>query len=509
MAQASLSSGPTFPATYPSTLTGVSTATLRLSSTSTLPTGQAGVLWSTALLGLALALAVLPLLSIALLVAGLVALLVAVAYPAYLLALLALAVPYGDVLRVPVGGLSLTATEGALVGVALAWLCRCALQRAIILHRPGVWFPIGALLTVSLLSAAGAPSLSLALKELVKWLEFGLAMTLAMQLVRTEQERKAVLTVLVLVGASQALYGVAQTSSGAGPIGFLLASGTLRAFGTFGQPNPYAVYLATTLCVVTGIGLSLAAHDWRKLLTPFGLLLMMGAGLLAAGMLGSYSRSAWLALILAVGVMIALRGRMLALLGVSTLALLALLAQSGALELLPASIAGRFAGLWEMVSLFDARMAVLTSENFAVVHRMAIWQAAWEMFQENPWLGVGPGNFDIAYPLYALPGWPQVPGHAHNFYLNLLAETGIAGLIAYVGLLLFMGTRAFIALMATRAVGNPMRYGAALAGFGLIAFLSVYQLFDNLYVHSMTAQAGLIFGLAIAAATPGYEHHHP
>lgn len=434
------------------------------------------------------------------------ALSVAVAYPAYLLALLALAVPYGDVLRVPVGGLFLTAAEGALVAVALAWLCRCALQRAIILHRPGVWLPIGALLTVSLLSAAGAPSLSLALKELVKWLEFGLAMTLAMQLVRTEQERKAVLTVVVLVGASQALYGVAQTSSGAGPISFLLASGTLRAFGTFGQPNPYAVYLATTLCLVTGISLSLAAHDWRKLFTPFGLLLMMGVGLLAAGMLASYSRSAWLALILAVGVMIALRGRMLALLGVSPLAFLALLAQSGALELLPASIAGRFAGLWEMLSLFDARMAVLTSENFAVVHRMAIWQAAWEMFLEHPVLGVGPGNFDLFYPLYALPGWPELPGHAHNYYLNLLAEQGVLGLGVYLVLIGILGIYGFRALRraSTFTRGSVdetalwLNRGVAMGALGLLALLTVHHAFDNLYVHGIGIHLGLLLGLAYA-----------
>ena len=46
-----------------------------------------------------------------------------------------------------------------------------------------------------------------------------------------------------------------------------------------------------------------------------------------------------------------------------------------------------------------------------------------------------------------------------------------------------------------------LRYGLALAAVGLVAMLAVYQLSDNLYVHSMTAQVGLIFGLAVSAAT--------
>ena len=54
------------------------------------------------------------------------------------------------------------------------------------------------------------------------------------------------------------------------------------------------------------------------------------------------------------------------------------------------------------------------------------------MAEKRPWLGVGLGGYEIAYSEYRLANWPESLGHAHNFYLNMLAETGIFGLAAYL-----------------------------------------------------------------------------
>ena len=75
------------------------------------------------LLGLALALATLPLPSIGLLLAGAAAVLVAITYPVAAIGLVAFAVPYSDVISIPIGGFSLTAAEGALGLALLVWLC--------------------------------------------------------------------------------------------------------------------------------------------------------------------------------------------------------------------------------------------------------------------------------------------------------------------------------------------------------------------------------------------------
>jgi len=56
------------------------------------------------------------------------------------------------------------------------------------------------------------------------------------------------------------------------------------------------------------------------------------------------------------------------------------------------------------------------------------------MFAAHPMLGVGAGNYDAAYAKYALSDWPDALGHAHNYYINVAAETGILGFVAFLAL---------------------------------------------------------------------------
>ena len=430
---------------------------------------------------------------------GSIATVIVLIAPKYALALLALAVPYGDLVRIPVGGLDVTAAEVMLGLIVAAWLARSISGEGIVLRCPIVWVPLGAVLVVALLSAAGAPALSLALKEIVKWLEFGLAMTLAIQLVETDRDRRFVVAAVLLACASQAVYGLYQTAADAGPIGFLLG-GSIRAFGTFDQPNPFAIYLATGLTLAIGLGMSIVRSGWRRLISPFGLLLLICAFVIAEAVLASSSRSAWLALVAAVGVMIALQGRRFALAGVGAVLLVLGFGIVGGFSVLPASITARLSILSENFSLFDARDALVTTQNFAVVHRMAIWQAAWDMFLDHPLLGVGPGNFDFHYLDYALPKWDEPPGHAHNYFLNLLAEQGVLGLGAYITMI---GSLAMLLLRTLRSLPNSMgtdwwlSHGLVSGALGVLALLTVQHAFDNLYVHSIGIQIGLLVGLGL------------
>src|SRR5262249_44177795 len=106
----------------------------------------------------------------------------------------------------------------------------------------------------------------------------------------------------------------------------------------------------------------------------------------------------------------------------------------GSLNILPQALADRIADVPTFLglNLFDPRSVLLTDENFGIVDRMAHWFAAWNMFNDYPWLGVGIGNYGVVYPLYGLREWPFSLGHAHNFYLNTLAETGVIGFLSYV-----------------------------------------------------------------------------
>jgi len=60
--------------------------------------------------------------------------------------------------------------------------------------------------------------------------------------------------------------------------------------------------------------------------------------------------------------------------------------------------------------------------------RTYIWKDSLNMIKDFPVLGVGLGNFSLAYTLYKKDAyWPHVYDHAHNDYIELATETGIVG----------------------------------------------------------------------------------
>ena len=61
-------------------------------------------------------------------------------------------------------------------------------------------------------------------------------------------------------------------------------------------------------------------------------------------------------------------------------------------------------------------------------------------FLDNPILGIGVGNWEIESVKYDRKEMDDyiVPYHAHNDYLEILAESGIPALIFYFGVLFFM-----------------------------------------------------------------------
>ena len=167
---------------------------------------------------------------------------------------------------------------------------------------------------------------------------------------------------------------------------------------------------------------------------------------------------------------------------------------------LPAAIVDRLAQTIDYFGVFDVRTVDVTSENWAIVERMAHWQAGWYMFLDHPWLGVGAGNYAQAYPNYFVGSWREALGHAHNYYLNILAELGVVG----CGLLLLLVGLAFRrlggALVRSENQQNSV-WRAVLAGvFGGLVVFSVHNMFDSLFVHSVNIQVGVLLGLGLVAA---------
>lgn len=87
-------------------------------------------------------------------------------------------------------------------------------------------------------------------------------------------------------------------------------------------------------------------------------------------------------------------------------------------------------------------------ENLSAQTRFAIWANSLAIFKDHPLLGAGKGNFRFIYPLYAQrviqdPSFSVESRAAdvHNDYVQLLAETGVLGTVAFVFILILLSRR--------------------------------------------------------------------
>ena len=441
-----------------------------------------------------LPLALLPLVYAAALLGGAAVVLLVLARPELGLCLLAFSVPYESLRELDLGGLTLGSTQALVALTAVAW----ALRLAVIRERPpvstGLAWPLLPMLGAVALSTLRAVEIGPALKEGLRWLELLLVYLAAGDLLRSPRQRATMVALLLLAGLSEAVLGFVQSFLRWGPESFQTGS-LLRAYGTFGQPNPYAGYLGTLLplglaLAVTGLVDSSARRGtWYYL--AVGIFLLLGAALAA-----SQSRGGLLGFALALAVVAALASRraLLALLALGLAGVFVVLL--GSFDLLPAMVSERLAQITSYFGLFDVRTVVLTPLNWAVVERMAVWQAAWGMFEAYPFLGVGPGNYVASYPAFAMPGWKDAMGHAHNLYLTILAEMGAVGLSAFLVFWIVAVWTVWRRWRAARASPEWWQRAIPLGVLGVLAQVSLHNFFDNLMVHGLNVQLALLLALA-------------
>lgn len=399
--------------------------------------------------------------------------------------------------------------------------------------------------------------------ELLKWIE----MLVVAAIVFDAAGRRRlgwVLAILFGVGLFQAGVGIWQFQfRGHGPEAFKIMGDHYRAYGTLEQPNPFGGFmgivwpLAGALAAQSGLNIvrrlrgtqinagetlmnaddvepsplprlwpknsitnntnarmsrMIRGYSWYSSirgirdLTTFLLLSAIAAVALGALVL-SFSRGAWLGAGAAGLAMLVFwpRRRWVGIaLGVGGIAVIFTLYNFG---LLPSFIASRFADVGDFVQVYDVRGVHVNDSNFAIVERLAHWQAALNMADANPLFGVGFGNYEAAYPEYRLAKWRYALGHAHMIYLNMLAETGVVGLAAY--LILWGGIIGITVQAISRTdltgLGNPSGLNLdrplALGLLGCWIHLATHQLLDNLYVGNIHLYLGALLGVLCILST--------
>ena len=449
---------------------------------------------------LALALALLPLRVATLLVIGTGGMLLVIRRPWLAWVGLAVALPFSSGIRFA----ALSVTDLILAAALGIWFADGVRRRRLRLDPVPLAAIVALYWALLLLATPGAVDLAEAWAEVIKWTEVLLTVWVVGQSLSPGQKQGLVVG-LLLGGALQGLLGIYQFIFQIGPDAFVLLDRFMRAAGTFDQPNPYAGYLGLTLPVAV----SLALWAWQRLaaLTEpapaqrrnllWALYTSTAVAVIGLGLLASWSRGGWLGALAGAGVIIACRSRraLLSILAGGLLLLMAVLVSGLNPSLIPAPILQRMADVpaYFGVGVETVVNQPITDENFSVIERLAHWIAALRMWEQSPWLGVGPGNYAAVYPEVRLPLWEEPLGHAHNIYLNVLGETGLA-----VYLLLWTGIVVWL-VRRLRSVPMGSWTHALLVGvLGIVAHLTVHNFFDNLYVRGMYLHVALWLAVAVA-----------
>ncbi|MBM5820079.1 MAG: putative bicarbonate transporter, IctB family, partial [Cyanobacteria bacterium K_DeepCast_150m_m2_101] len=172
-----------------------------------------------------------------------------------------------------------------------------------------------------------------------------------------------------------------------------VADGTIRVYGPLENPNLLAGYLIPILPIA--LVALLRWRSWPQRLFAAASLLTGSAALFL-----SYSRGGWLGMLAALGaVVLLLVLRQTRHWPTLWRRLFPLLLISAAVAVLVVAVTQIEPLRIRVMSLVAGRQD--SSNNF----RINVWLAAIEMFQDRPWLGIGPGNsaFNLIYPLYQQP----------------------------------------------------------------------------------------------------------
>jgi putative inorganic carbon (HCO3(-)) transporter len=211
--------------------------------------------------------------------------------------------------------------------------------------------------------------------------------------VQSEKRLKEVVWLLLGVTGLVSLYGI------------IIYLGGLeeRASATF------SIYMTTggILMMADLVAIALLLNlKRRRELAALGAIVVLVSACLAV----TYTRSAWLGLVVGLLLMAILRHR-------KVLFLFLILA-----ILIPFAPHG-----------IKARAASIVDPKDPTNHeRVLMWQAGWRMLKDRPVLGLGPIDMKEPYQKYKLPEAREVVGHLHNNFVQVAATMGSLGLLAFL-----------------------------------------------------------------------------
>ena len=371
----------------------------------------------------------------------------------------------------------------------LAWLLSGILQgRLELMGHPMALPALTLLIFTAVHWAAGISPAPVASEiEWLRWLGYVALATAAAGAVNTPPRLRAVCTALAVAGFLIASMGIAQYLTADGQLYWTwkLENGG-RMFGPYVNRNHFAGLMELWCPLALGMTMIPGHRLAQRWFWAALALVMCGAVVLSGSRGGTLSLGA----------------------AVVTFALL-----------IAAQRAGKRAVLWLLAVMFvtggsilaldrgellERYKAVLRPNQFqqedATSYRFAAWKDTFTLIRETPVAGSGLDTFATRFPAARSFATDLVWTHAHNDFLQFLAETGAIGGLLALWMIVAGGSEA--AHNLKRASGTAT--GALLAAMvaGCIGFLAHGLLDFNFHI---PANASSFAVLAAVAAAPGWD----
>ncbi len=294
---------------------------------------------------------------------------------------------------------------------------------------------------------------------------FGFYVILVNQIKNLERVKELLLFVLVgaLIACLSAFWQYFELGGKVFPLE------KIRVSGVMGQPNYLGFYLALALPFFLGFVFSKKSFLSRLV---FGLLAL----LIIATIVLTFSRTAWLAIVLSGGTIL-----LLMILKTPKTRLIAQIKAKRRVFLISLLFAAIF------LLIFGEPLFLRTKESFQVIPekntfliRFYEWKGGLRIFRERPILGVGPENLYYRYGnnkdiwLNKIDDeWFLETHSIRNIYLDFIAKIGLLGLISFLGLTFFILKKLISAFKRLRNKEPFWIYLTILSSFLVFLFLGL------------------------------------
>ncbi len=368
----------------------------------------------------------------------------------------------------------------ALVG--LSFLCLASLiVRALTSKRfewrtDGVGLMVLVMLIVYFIAAVTSFSPVKSLQIWAVYFAFMIFYFVIVNTVRTRKQLTDLLTVFSISGLLVCVYGIMQYVFGWNTAQAwideeMFEDIKMRIYSTLGNPNVLGEYILLVLPVTISL-------MWTKRGTAAKLTYAAFSAVLGAALILTFSRGCWLGIMFSAAVFITFAA--------GKLWGLALIALPVVPMILPESIIKRFTSIGDM-------------KDSSTSYRVFIWMGTLLMLRDFWLTGIGPGTeaFTQVYPFYSYSS--IVAPHSHNLFLQIITESGVIGISAFLILLILFAKRLTVGYQ-TEGKGGALSVmivgiGSAAAGFLL------QGMFDNcFYNYRVFMIFWAVIALGISAA---------